>query len=146
MNKPRRIAVLFHRKDRGRKIASYVVHDLAECWRRAGHHVAYLFGTDRMEPADLLLVHVDLSVVPDEYLAFAARYPIVLNGLVKDIRKSAFSTARLDASDDWDGPVIVKTDLNNAGRPERVNREPVWLRRRLRLLKAWRSRLSSSNP
>ena len=69
-------------------------------------------------PADLVLVHVDLSVVPEPYLEFAARYPIVLNGRVRDIRKTAISRYLVRPGDDWGGPVIVKTDLNSGGYPE----------------------------
>ena len=69
-------------------------------------------------PADLIMVHVDLSVVPDEYLEFAKQYPIVLNGTVKDIRKSTFSKYLVTNDDPYEGKVIVKSDLNYAGRPE----------------------------
>ena len=70
-------------------------------------------------PADLIIVHVDLSVVPDEYFEFAMQYPIVLNGEVKDIRKSTFSKNLVGIDDPYEGKVIVKSDLNYAGRPER---------------------------
>jgi hypothetical protein len=69
-------------------------------------------------PADLIIVHVDLSVVPDEYLEFARQYPIVLNGKVKDIRKSTFSKHLVTKDDPYEGKVIVKSDLNYAGKPE----------------------------
>jgi hypothetical protein len=88
-----------------------------------------LFGTEQYVAADVILVHVDLSVVPEPYLEFAARYPIALNGRVKDIRKSTFSQNLVGPHDSWDGPVIVKSDLNCAGRPERVMKEPPWARK-----------------
>ena len=69
-------------------------------------------------PADLVLVHVDLSVVPESYLEFAARYPIVLNGRVRDIRKTVTSRYLVQPGDGWDGPVIVKSDLNCGGAAE----------------------------
>ncbi len=127
--KGRRLAVLFHRKDRGRKLSVYAVYHLAEFWREAGYEVVFLFGTRERVPADLILVHIDLSVVPEEYLEFAARYPLVLNGRVRDIRKSAFSENLIHRPDaPWMGRVIVKSDLNNAGRPERWLFEPSWAR------------------
>jgi len=46
----------------------------------------------------------------------------------RDIRKSAFSRNLVRPGDGWDGPVIVKSDLNCAGRPERLLREPAWVR------------------
>ncbi|HEX6791855.1 MAG TPA: hypothetical protein VF247_11145 [Candidatus Krumholzibacteria bacterium] len=118
----KRIAVLFHSGDRYRNPAEYIVHHLAGFWREDGHTVTYLFGTRQFVPADLLLVHVNLSVVPGEYLAFAGRYPVVLNGKIRDIRKSTFSRNLVHPGDAWDGPVIVKSDLNYAGVPERFLR------------------------
>lgn len=99
-------------------VGQYVISALAEVWRRDGHTVTYIFGVKNFIPADLLLVHVDLSVVPDEYLAFAEKYPIVLNGKIRDIRKSTFSPYILKQDDDYSGPVLIKSNLNFAGIPE----------------------------
>ena len=96
----------------------YLVDNFARFWREDGLEVVYLYGTDWFVPADLVLVHVDLSVVPESYIEFAARYPIVLNGRVRDIGKSAISGYLVHPGDDWDGPVIVKTDLNSGGYAE----------------------------
>ncbi|HWN82696.1 MAG TPA: hypothetical protein VNM87_11405, partial [Candidatus Udaeobacter sp.] len=60
---------------------------------------------------------------PEEYLDFARRYPVTVNARVKDIRKSTFSQQLIAQGDPWPGAVIVKSDLNSAGRPERLNRE-----------------------
>lgn len=122
--------MLFHERD----LAPYLVDHLAGFWREDGHDVGYLYGTRRFVPADVLLVHVNLSVVPDEYLEFAARYPIVLNGGIRDIRKSTFSTNLVRPGDGWGGPVIVKSDLNYGGAPERHLRR-TWLERRWRGLR-----------
>jgi hypothetical protein len=129
---PKRIAVLFDSLDEGADLSGYIVHHLAACWRDDGHEVVYLFGTRRFAPADLVLVHVDLSVVPEEYLAFAARYPLVLNGGIQDIRKSAISRNLLRPGDPWDGSVIVKSDLNFAGQREWIHARS-GLQRRFRL-------------
>ena len=120
--RPRRVAVLFHEDDR--KLSSYAVTHLAEFWRRDGIEVHLCRGIAALVPADLLLVHVNLSVVPDEYLACASRYPVTLNGRVKDIRKSSFSDNLLRPGEAYAGPVIVKSDLNYAGWPERMLRGP----------------------
>ncbi len=114
----RRIALLFHEADGPRSVASYGVAGLAEVWKEQGHEVVQLFGTGRRVEADLVFVHVDLSVVPEAYLAFAADYPVAVNGRVRDIRKSTFSEFLLQADDPWDGPVIVKSDRNYGGVPE----------------------------
>ena len=129
---PKRIVVLFHSLDEKTDVSSYIVHHLAACWRDDGHDVVYLFGTRRFVPADLVLVHVDLSVVPEEYLVFATRYPLVLNGEIRDIRKSVISRNLLSPNDAWDGPVIVKSDLNFAGERERIHAQSP-LQRRSRL-------------
>jgi hypothetical protein len=133
----RTIALLFHARDRHRDLTSYTVVHLVPFWRDAGYDVRFLFGTREKAAADLVFVHVDLSVVPDEYLEFAARYPVAVNGRVKDIRKSTFSQNLVRPEDPWNGKVIVKSDLNSAGRPERMQREPEWLKRHDRLVRAF---------
>jgi len=125
----KRIAVLFHENDRDRDLSEYAVWSMADIWREAGHDVFFLFGARRFVPADLVFVHIDLSVVPARYLRFARRYPIVVNGEVKDIRKRRVSEHLLRKGDDWDGPVIVKSDLNAGGYPEGVLGRS-WLTRR----------------
>lgn len=98
----------------------YAVLHMATCWREAGHEVTLVFGVKQFVPADVAILHVDLSVVPEDYLEFARRYPVALNGMVKDVRKSTFSRHLLRADDSYDGRVIVKSDLNFAGLPERL--------------------------
>ncbi len=111
---------MFHENNRKRQLSRYAITFLAEFWRQDGHRVHHLFGIRKFVPADLLLVHVDLSVAPDEYLEFADRYPIALNGGVKDIRKSLVSTNLVKSGDPHSGKVIVKSDLNYGAFPERM--------------------------
>jgi hypothetical protein len=113
----RRIAILVLKEQR-KVDRPYMIHDYSAFWREAGHDVVTLYGVDEFVPADALIVHVDLSVVPDEYLEFASRYPVVLNGRVKDIRKRAISRHLVTRGDSYRGPVIVKSDLNFAGASE----------------------------
>src|SRR5436853_5983452 len=91
----KRIAVLFHERQSEEQVRLYAIHHLADVWRADGGEVLYVFGVREHVPADVLVVHVDLSVVPDEYLEFAGRYPAAINGKVRDIRKSTFSTLRV---------------------------------------------------
>jgi len=112
-----RIAVLFHKRDLNP--GSYIIHQLAEIWAQMGHEVIYLFGTRRYVPADVLIVHVNMSVVPRRYIAFADRYPRVINRHVNDIRKRRVSRNLVTDPGTWSGPVIVKSDLNYGGTPER---------------------------
>jgi hypothetical protein len=69
---------------------------------------------------DVAILHVNLSVVPAYYAELAGHYPKVLNGRVLDIRKRIVSRNILRPGDGWEGPVIVKSDLNSNGTPERV--------------------------
>jgi hypothetical protein len=115
----RRIAILFHEADRGLDLRGYSVSRLSQIWQEDGHEVVSVYGTSTFLPADIVIVHVDLSVVPDAYLDFARRYPASVNGRVKDIRKRTFSQELLlDPGDPWAGPVIVKSDRNYGGCPE----------------------------
>ena len=116
----RHIAVLWHERDRGRDLQRYAVTHLAEYWRTDGHTVRFIFGTERFEAADLLFVHVDLSIVPARYLDFAAGFPVAVNGRVRDIRRTAFSRILVRRNDDYAGPVIVKSNANYAGAPDRA--------------------------
>ncbi len=114
------IAVLFHRNQGQEVVGHYVINELAHTWRSRGDRVTYLFGTQTYVPADILIVHVDLSMVPEPYLEFAAQYPVVLNGELSDIRKVQISQNLVALGDEWRGPVVVKSDLNSSGQPERT--------------------------
>lgn len=118
----RHVAILF-REDQGpQDVERYMVSKLVAVWRRAGLQVSLLFGArGRFVPADVLLVHVDLSVVPERYLALAEQYPIALNANVGDIRKSVTCGQMASPGDAYAGPVIVKSELNYGGLPERLN-------------------------
>ncbi len=117
--KRRRIVILAH-ESAARRANRYLVDAYAEVWREDGHEVVTLHGLDRWVDGDLVIVHVDLSVVPDEYLEFAHRYPVVLNGRARDIRKRSFSQQLVRPGNGWRGQVIVKSDLNYGGLPERL--------------------------
>jgi hypothetical protein len=60
-------------------------------------------------------MHVDTTVVPDEYLELGKRYTVAINGNVKDILKTSISQYLLDRGDPYEGPVIVKTNANYGG-------------------------------
>jgi hypothetical protein len=113
-----RIAIINHINQADSMIVSYLIGLLAEKWREDGHDVDFVVQPKRPFSADLVLLHVDLSVVPNKYIKIAQRFPIVLNGSVLDIRKSTVSKNLLTADSDYEGPVIVKTDLNAGGNPE----------------------------
>ncbi len=117
MAKPR-ILVLMCAGTVMQDVAGWAIHELAQVWLEEGLDVKIASGPRGAAPADLLFLHVDLSVVPDEYLALVDRYPVAVNGRIKDIRKSSFSAQLVRSGDGWEGPCIVKSDLNCAGIPE----------------------------
>lgn len=90
-----------------------------EHWQPAGLEVTVQQGLRRALPGSLAILHVDLTVVPPDYLALARSYPRCLNLAVADISKRRISRLRVAPDDAYDGPVIVKTDRNYGGRPER---------------------------
>ncbi len=118
MRPARRIVILMHEKDDTRSLYKYQIATFARFWMADGHKVHVLFGTARFEPADIAIVHVDLSIVPDSYLEFARRYPIAVNGRLRDIRKSAFADNLIKPGDGYVGPAFVKANRNFRGIPE----------------------------
>jgi hypothetical protein len=85
----------------------------------AGIAVVNIHGTDMFVPADAIFVHVDRSVISAETRAFALQYPISINAYATDIRKFRYADGLLTRDDSYDAPVIVKSNLNYAGLPER---------------------------
>jgi hypothetical protein len=112
-----RIVVVRHR-DEEERFSTYLLHPLLRIWESRGHEIRVVRGFENLPDADLAILHVDLSVVPDEYREAVQRYPRVVNGRVLDVRKRRVSTNLLLADDDWDGTVIVKSNLNALGVPE----------------------------
>ncbi|MBV8073901.1 MAG: hypothetical protein JO140_00630 [Candidatus Eremiobacteraeota bacterium] len=107
----------------------YLLRTLAGFWMLRGYDVAYVAGLERWPDAEIAFLHVDLTVVPETYVAAARRYPIVINGAATDFRKRHVSRHLVRPGDGWTGPVIVKTDLNACGSSEirllrRTNNEP----------------------
>lgn len=72
----------------------------------------------KLPPADMVILHLDRTVVPDEYIQAVASYPLVINRSVKDISKRLYSELMLSETSDYSGQVIVKTDANYGGRNE----------------------------
>lgn len=98
----------------------YMVRRFAEVWRESGHRVLLHRGLDSPPPADVAILHVDLTVVPEAYRELVARYERVVNGAVFDVSKSRFSQDLVYPDSDWAGPVIVKTEANYGGKPEQL--------------------------
>lgn len=86
---------------------------------RSGGRVQLHQGEGAPPAADLAALHIDLTRVPEAYLALAAGFPRCLNAGAVDIAKRRVSRALLSPGDRHEGPVIVKTDRNFGGEPER---------------------------
>jgi hypothetical protein len=111
------IIVLTHEYDNFAN-TGYLIKGLFKPWLEMDHSVRVVQGVPSATDADIVIVHTDLSVVPDEYIKFAAQIPVGVNRNATDIRKRLVSRALLKPGDEWDGPVIVKSDLNCHGAPE----------------------------
>lgn len=96
-----------------------------EHWVPKGYRIVTHRGLDRLPPADVAIQHVDLTKVPQAYLELARHYPRVINGAVGDISKKRVSAELLGKDSTYDGRVMVKTDLNHAGMPERMLRQDI---------------------
>jgi hypothetical protein len=117
----RTIAIVTHEYDEF-STSPYLLPEIAKLWREAGFKVEVMKGVHNRVDADLAILHVDLTVTPKEYADLARAYPIALNGGVLDISKRAISTNLVERGS-YDGPVIVKTNLNFGGYPENRNAE-----------------------
>ena len=91
---------------------------LALTWQQQGFEVEVVQGIGREFEADIVISHIDLTVVPEEYTVFLKKYPVVINREATDISKSRISQILLKPGDAYDGPVIVKTVANFGGIPE----------------------------
>ena len=128
------IAILAHRQD-GFWDRPRLIHLLMSRWEEMGLKSAVATDPEHPVPAELALLHVSLTVVPEEYRGLSACYPRTLNGAVYDLRKSGFSRLLVEPGDGHPGPVIVKTDWNAGGVRE------------LRVAKWWRpARLEAARP
>jgi hypothetical protein len=111
----RKIAILLHERHRDALSTAYRIWGLVAHWRMRGIEVEPVWGASREIDADLLIPHLDLSYIPDDYWELMQRHPNVVNRAVRDIRKTAISANLVQPGDAWQGPVIVKTNLNYRG-------------------------------
>ena len=97
----------------------YMLGPIIVALARRGHTVTIARGVpNQVIAADVAVLHVDLTVVPPEYLEFAGSFPLCLNGQVENISKRTVADGLVRKNTDWAGAVIVKTDLNCCGAPE----------------------------
>lgn len=112
------IAILHHPQtdlDRPR----HMIWILGQHWTAQGHRVSHhLQPGPQVLAADVVFLHIDLTVLPPSYARLLHEHPCVINRHATDISKTRFSEIRLSAAADHDGPVIIKTISNYGGRPE----------------------------
>lgn len=96
----------------------YQLRAVAEAWVGQGGELLVSDDPDALPDADVTIAHIDLTVVPPAFQRAFARRGGVLNARVTDISKRRVSSHLLRSPDEWDGPVIVKTDRNHGGWPE----------------------------
>lgn len=111
----RSIAILLHERHTAAVDMNYRIWAIAANWRAAGIKVEPVWGVGRDIHADLLIPHLDVSYIPDDYWALMQRHPNVLNRRVRDICKAAYSVNLVKPGDGYEGPVIVKTNCNCGG-------------------------------
>ncbi|HEY7006528.1 MAG TPA: hypothetical protein VH392_08595 [Sphingomicrobium sp.] len=90
----------------------YLLFDVLRHLETLGHRFRISKGLEA-ENGDAALLHVDATIVDQEYLDLGKRYPLALNFRTGDISKRRISRILLSKDDPWAGPVIVKANYNN---------------------------------
>ncbi len=103
----------------------YAAH-LAQVWRQWGITVHVVRDGAQAPQADLALVHIDLTTVPERILALGASYPRAFNARVADISRRRYSAHTVGPDDGYRGPVIIKSNCNYGGLPEMKARHGRW--------------------
>lgn len=116
---------------------TYLIGYIIAAWQRKGLNVEVVRGIPPpSRPLGLVVPHIDLTKRPARYEDFLAQCPRVLNLRMRDISKSRISKNLVANRSDFDGPVIVKTDANCGGWPER-RLNPKWKKKAMRCV-GWR--------
>ncbi|MBD3677720.1 MAG: hypothetical protein HUJ27_04875 [Rhodobacteraceae bacterium] len=102
----------------GRKLeVMYVLSCLRDLWKDMGLTVSV--GDSFEKQADLCILHQNQTRLDKSQLPSAPAGTRVLNGEVLDISKRRYSSLMLGRDDPWGGAVIVKSNLNYFGEPEK---------------------------
>ena len=99
--------------------APYAIQLLSEDWRQRGIPVDETDVLRESVGEDVLLFpHSDLTKVPPAMAELLACCPRVVNRAVLDISKRTVSRQLVRSAHDYDGEVIVKSNLNYGAQPE----------------------------
>jgi hypothetical protein len=92
---------------------------LAGCFKQYGLKVDAQIGLGSEQNSRCVFNHVDLTTTPEPYLDYFKTFPNGINTSLVDISKSLVCHESLvTQNDDYQGAVIVKTNLNCGGAPE----------------------------
>lgn len=105
-------------KNRSSARRCYLIDAISARWASWGHRVITHYGAVDLPLADLTVLHVDRTLVPDRYANALGPEALVLNRGAVDISKRRYSRILVTREDGYTGPVIVKTDRNFGGAPE----------------------------
>lgn len=95
-----------------------LITHLAKRWEMMGFQVIMHYGSNNLPPADIAVLHVNRTVVPQIYHDVLADYPIVINRNILDISRERYSNILLTDQSNYKGAVIIKTNANYGGIPE----------------------------
>ncbi len=98
--------------------ANFLLYSLAALWRERG--ITVEIGQDFAPDANLGILHHNYTRLNPSDIPPAPDGVKILNSTVLDISKRNYSELMLGPSDDWDGPVIVKTNDNHFGAPDQA--------------------------
>lgn len=123
---------------------TYVINALSALWRARG--ITVETGPGFPASADLCILHHDRTRIDPADIPSAPGGVEVLNRDVLDISKRLYSALILSPGDDWAGPVIIKTNLNCFGGPERRGARRRPLHKAQKLLARYDWNLARSLP
>lgn len=108
------------------------IRNLHKVWSAAGADVVQYSNLSRPVPeVDVWFCHLDSTMVPKDFAQFIDGQSNIVNGGLKDIRKTSFSSQLIDSADSsYEGSVIVKSDYNFGGIVDvrMVARQRGWVR------------------
>lgn len=100
----------------------YFIEVLREAWAEMGITSMLVDASGPLAAADAAFLHVNATKVPQVCFDAATTYPTAVNERAKDISKRLVSRRLVKQGDGYEGPVIIKTDGNCGGLPERFER------------------------
>jgi hypothetical protein len=112
---------------------------LCDIWRDRGHRISVT--SARFVDADCALLHIDTTVIKPELVPETPPATLFLNRKVVDISKRRVSRNLVSPTDDYSGPVIVKTNGNYFGlnlTPETLGHKLTRILRKGAGPKSWR--------